>query len=353
MRRRILLSLAGLLVTLVSLELLLRALPVSTATLTGYHFDRDLLTYPTGHEWTVSTGWDLRNPQRLRSNNWGYASPRDFLSDRSAIALIGDSYVEASMLDASHRPAAQLETQLGTSRPVYGMGSPGTALLDYAQRVRFAAEKFQVRDFVIWLEVGDVRQALCGSGNVQSRCLDPRTLEPRIERLPDPSWLKRVARHSALAQYFAGQLKFRSATFLAALLSRSTPDDPIRRATPAVGTVGSGAAPDDIRHARRVVDAVLNRFFEVAGPYLVGKTVFIVDGDRGGTQRVNNESLMQRQYLIDGLRGRGFQVVDLEPIYAEHAAGSPLSLEVGPYDRHLNALGVQLVMGQAARSLAP
>ena len=126
MRRRILLSLAGLLGVVLSVELMLRALPVSTATMTGYHFDPDLLSYPAGHEWTVSTGWDLRNPQRLRSNNWGFASDRDFIPDRSAIALIGDSYVEASMLDAVQRPAAQLEALLGTGRPVYGLGSPGT-----------------------------------------------------------------------------------------------------------------------------------------------------------------------------------------------------------------------------------
>ena len=352
MRRRLLLSLVGLLATVVSLELLLRVLPVSTATMTGYHFDPDLLTYPAGHEWTVSTGWDLRNPQRLRSNNWGFVSDRDFQPDPNAIALIGDSYVEASMLPASQRPAAQLEAQLGAGRPVYGLGSPGTALLDYARRVRFAAERLQVRDFVIWLERGDARQALCGSGNVHSRCLDPRTLEPRIERLPEPSWIKRVARHSALAQYFAGQLKFRSDAFLAALLSRSTPEEPASQ-TPTARAAPSGPAPAAVRQARRVVDAVLDRFFEDAGPYLVGKTVFVVDGHRGGAQRDPNEALFQRQYLIEGLRRRGFEVVDMEPVYAEHVARSPRSLEVGPYDRHLNGLGVGLVMAQAAQRFAP
>jgi hypothetical protein len=327
-------------------------LPVSTATLTGYHFDPDLLTYPPRHEWTVSTGWDLRHPQRLRSNNWGFASDKDFVPDRNAIALIGDSYVEASMLDAAQRPAAQLEAQLATRRPVYGLGSPGTALLDYAQRVRFAAEQLQVRDFVIWLERGDARQALCGSGNVQSRCLDPKTLQPRIERLPEPSWIKRVARHSALAQYVASQLKFRGDAFLAAMLSRSTPDEPADP-PPSASASPPGSSPAAERQARLVVDTVLDRFFGDAGPYLSGKTVFVVDGHRGGNRHEANEALFQRPYLIERLRARGFEVIDLEPVYAEHAARSPLSLEVGPYDRHLNGLGVRLVMSQAARTLAP
>jgi len=352
MRRRRLLLLAGLIATVAALELLLRLLPVSTATMTGYYFDPDLLTYPAGHEWTISTGWDLRNPQHLRSNNFGFVSQRDFLPDSHAIALIGDSYVEASMLDAGDRPAVQLEAQLGASRPVYGMGSPGTALLDYAQRVRFAAQKFQVRDFVIWLERGDARQALCGSGNVHSRCLDPNTLQPRVERLPEPSFAKRVARHSALAQYFAGQLKFRSSTFLAALLSRRTPGAASSRA-PAQGVESPGMADAQAQQARHVVDVVLERFFEEAGSYLVGRTVFVVDGRRGRADIDPAEALFQRPYLIEGLRARGYTVVDLEPVFAAHVAASPLALEVGPYDKHLNRLGVGLVMGQAARALAP
>jgi hypothetical protein len=190
-------------------EALLRALPVSTATMTDYHFDPDLRTYPAHHEWTVSTGWDLRNPQRLRSNNFGFAAHRDFDADPRAVALVGDSYVESSMLDAALRPGKQLEGELGGSRTVFAMGSPGTALLDYAQRVRFASERFGITDFVIWLERGDARQALCGSGNVHSRCLDRQTLAPRIERMPPPSAAKRALRHVALAQYFAGQLAFR------------------------------------------------------------------------------------------------------------------------------------------------
>lgn len=352
MRRRIFLLLAGLVTTFVALELLLRLLPVSTATMTGYHFDPELLTYPAAHEWTVSTGWDLRNPQRLRSNNFGFVSGRDFLPDRHAVALIGDSYVEASMLDAQDRPAAQLEAQLGAGRAVYGMGSPGTAMLDYAQRVRFAAQKFQVRDFVIWLERGDARQALCGSGNVHSRCLDPNTLQARVERLPEPSWAKRVARHSAVAQYFAGQLKFRANTFLAALFSRRTPDAAAGQ-TAAQRSEPPGVEDAQTRQARRVVDAVLERFFEDAGPYLVGRTVFVVDGRRGRADIDSSEALFQRPYLIEGLRARGFTVVDLEPVFAAHAARSPLALEVGPYDKHLNKLGVGLVMTQAAKALAP
>ncbi len=199
----------------------MRLLPVSTATMTGYYGDPDLLVYPPDHYWTASTGWDLRNPQNLRSNPQGFASDIDFVPDVAALALVGDSYVEASMLRSQDRPATQLASLLRTPRPVYALGSPGTALLDYAQRIRWASQTLKVVDFVVWMEAGDVRQSLCGSGNVHSRCLDPQTLLPRIKRLPPPPTLKRWARHSALAQYVFGQLKLNPAQLVHSILPSS------------------------------------------------------------------------------------------------------------------------------------
>ena len=88
------------------MDLVLRVLSVSTANMTGHDRDPDLLTYPPGHSWTVSTGWDSKNFQHLHANNWGFIANRDFLSNPLAVALVGDSYVESSMLDADARPGA-------------------------------------------------------------------------------------------------------------------------------------------------------------------------------------------------------------------------------------------------------
>lgn len=340
---------AGLAAAALALELLLRALPVSTATMTGYHIDADVLTYPPGHAWTVSTGWDLRNVQRLRANNWGFVSPRDFTPDPQAVALIGDSYVEASMLAPQQRPSAQLESFLGGGRSVYALGSPGTALIDHAQRVRLASERLKVRDFVIWLEQGDVRQSLCGSGNVHSRCLDPRSLQLRIERLPPPSGLKAWARHSALAQYFVGQLKLRPSALLKSMFTRMTPEGPAGQPAPHQNL--SQPAPELSERSRRMVDAVVDQFFRDAGPHLRGRLLIVIDGRRSGPPSVPAEDDLQRRYLIERLNTGGAEVIDLEPVYARHAQLSRRRLEVGPYDAHLNGLGVALVMQAVAGGL--
>ena len=48
--------LLGVAALLLACELVFRALPVSTSTETGYHFDPLILTYPPHHAWTSSTG---------------------------------------------------------------------------------------------------------------------------------------------------------------------------------------------------------------------------------------------------------------------------------------------------------
>jgi hypothetical protein len=339
---------AGLIGFLLAGELLFRALPVATATLTGYHIDPAILTYPPHHTWRTATGWDLRNAQTLRSNNLGFASDRDFVPDAQAVALIGDSFVEASMLSASDRPGPQLERLLGGNRAVYALGGPGSSLLDYAERIRYARGRLGVSRFVVLMEAGDIRQALCGSGNVHSACLDRKTLAPATQTQPEPSTLKRVLRHSALAQYVAGQLKADPQRLLREAFVRSAP------AHPADGGATARRRPPKTlsASAMEMVDTVTDVFLARVAPYLQGaQLVIVVDGRRTGPRTPVTEVQLERDRFIERARAAGATVIDAEPLYARHAARSRLSLDVGPYDGHLNALGVGIVMGAAAGAL--
>lgn len=345
MARKFFLWLTGMGGFLLLLEILFRILPVSTSTETGYYTDPLILNYPPHHRWTISTGWDLRNAQRLESNNFGYAANRDFERNEQAVALIGDSFVEASMLAATDRPGAQLERALG-SRPVFAMGNPGTALLDYAERIRFAHEQFGVRDFVVLMERGDVKQSLCGSGNINGPCLDPETLAPRTETLAPPGIAKRIFRHSALAQYLFGQLKFSPAKLWRQALR------------PSHGVV---SVPRDSRRNRLsssseevapFVDAVTNAFLERIKPHVTGRLVIVIDSDRGALFKGLLKPDLSRARFIELARAAGVIVIDTEPLFQTHFARSVLKLDVGPYDGHFNALGVYLITQAAAKALS-
>jgi hypothetical protein len=323
-------------------ELLFRLLPVSSATQLGYYNDPEILVYPPHYAWRTATGWDLRNAQELRSNGAGFAAEREFVADANAVGLVGDSYIEASMLPAQDRPAAQLERALAGTRPVYGMGSPGSSLLDYAERVRWASRRWQVRDFVFLVEAGDIRQSLCGSGNVHSACLDRTSLEPRREHFREPDRAKRMLRESMLAQYLFGQVKLKFDHLVDETFSRTTPEMVDRSQSRGAGH--QALSPE-------VMDAVIDVFLARVLPYRAGRMIVILDGRRTGPSKVIEQKDVERQHTMRRFREAGFTVIDAEVIYGEHLAHSPLSVEVGPYDAHLNAIGLKLVLDAAAKAL--
>ncbi len=339
--------LLGLIAPLVLAELVFRLLPVATATMRGYYLDPDVLSYPPHHRWQVATGWDLRNAQTLRGNNWGFAAAHDFVPDPRAVALIGDSYVEASMLAPADRPAAQLERLLPVGRPVYVLGSPGSSLLDYAQRLRLVSQRLDVRDVVLLLERFDARQSLCGSGNVQALCLDRQSLQVRSEHEPAPGALKAMLRHSALAQYLVGQIRFSLPALVQATFSRTTPGDAAAASTPR-----PAPQAQELAAMRRMVDAVTATFFEQVRPYRRGRLIVAVDGRRADFARAPDLVDAERSHLMQRLREGGAEVIDLEGAYAAHAQRSTRSLDVGPYDGHLNPLGVGIAMREVAAVLA-
>jgi hypothetical protein len=353
--------LLGTLGAALALELLFRLLPVSTATQMGYALDPLILNYPPQHRWVASTGWDLRRPKTLQANNVGFVAEHDFGVNPQALALIGDSFVDASMLDANERPAAQLERILGDGQLVYAMGSPGSALLDYAERLRYAYQRFGVRNFVILMEDSDVRQSFCGSGNNHGPCLDGKTFAARIETLPPPSAAKRLLRHSALAQYVVGQLKVDFAQLAANAFKRELPklageEGGATPAAPARSTAEVGAARVLSAVGQARVTAVTDIFWQrIAAFAPQAHIVFVVDGGRSATSTAAGGALsdleLERRLFIAIARARGYTVVDGEQVFAEHMATSPLSLSVSPQDGHMNGYAVGLLMRATAQAL--
>jgi len=331
---------------LLGLELLCRLLPVSSATRADYHIDPAILTYAPNHPWRYATGWDLRNPQSLRTNGHGFISDHEFVPNPRAIALIGDSYVESASLASAERPAAQLERSLGGQRPVYALGAAGTSLLDYAERIRFAHQRFGVRDFVLLLERGDVAQALCGSGNVASQCLDPRNLLPQTQTRASASWAKQLLRESMLAQYLVSQLKVEPSRLLAQVFKRAVPAEGVKQGPAAT-------APASAREAGPAVDAVAATFFQRVKPHVQGRMVLLLDADRQAISKGLSIEDPARRRFIELAQAAGATVVDMEPVFRAHHAASPLSLDLGPQDGHFNPLGVRLLTEAAAAALAP
>ncbi len=333
--RPILYLLLGALVTLTGLELALRLFPVSSATLVDYHVSPTILTYPPRHDFTVSTGWDMKNAQHLRSNNFGFVDTQDFVPNPDAIAVIGDSFVEANMLPPDQRVGPALSRALPNTT-VYSLGGPGSSLLDYAERAQLASQKLAIQRFVFVLEVGDVRQALCGSGNHHGPCINPNTGTLESFQRSSASGLKTWARHSALAQYVFSQLKFNPAAWLKSLHSKPSTQRPAR----------IESDPVSPQLARQIITRFLN-----ALPPTAQAPVILIDGPRGRSSIEMGWNLDHMAILRDMAEAAGARVVDLAPHFDAWRSANHLSLEVGPYDGHWNPIGHQIAAEAAAGAL--
>lgn len=334
MKNQLLLFATGILAVLLLLEAIFRLLPVSTATRSGYHIHPLIITYPAHHCLTAATGWDLKNSQHSCANNYGFLTDRDFVQDPQAIALIGDSFVEANMLPAHQRLDAQLETRLA-GRPVYALGGPGSNLLDYAERAKFAADRFGIRTFVFILERGDVKQAICGSGNIHGPCLDAITLLPRTEIQRPPNALKRVVRESALAQYLFSQIRFDITKVLFnPLQPTATPSNPLRQDL-------------SLSASTHVVSQFIRQISTIEG----ARFMFLIDADRAhlsDTLTREGDDLKTLKSAADAIRA---VVIDPTEAFRASVADSGRALEVGPYDHHWNANTVQIVAESIAKRL--
>ena len=319
--------LAGIALALCALEALLRLLPVSTSSATGYYIDPLILTYPAHSSFRNATGWRLSRSQPLHSNNYGFVADHDFGPNPAAVALIGDSYVEASMLPAQDRLAAQIERRL-SGRPVFALGSPGTSILDYAERIRFAAAHFATTQFVVLLERGDVGQSLCGSGNISGPCLNPRTLEPSTDRQQPPGTVKRLMRQFALPQYLFSQLKLDPAHWVRTMVNRIRP-----AAAPQRGLDPLRITP---QAATRVVETFFERIRACAGCRFI---LVLAPGWREPA----------RSALLSAAEQAHVVVLESEPFLSAYEGASGLSMRVAPEDGHLN----RLALGQIADRIVP
>ena len=246
------------------------------------------------------------------------------------------------MLPMPQRLAAQLERRR-PERPVYAMAGPGSSLLDYAERVRFASEKLAIRDFVIVVERGDVAQSVCGSGNVHAACLDATTLSPRTERIVgDERWLTNLLRKSALAQYLFSQLRVNVQDLKARAKQLFE-----RRKVPVIRSVVPG-------EEERRADAVIGTFFQRLEPYKDRNFTFVLGCDLNALT-VDSKAApdVARTRLIAAAHAWGARVVDTEPIFRTHVLRNGLALGVSPRDAHWNPLAIGLVAEAAVAAESP
>lgn len=340
MARRAFSIIAGALAVLVALELLLQVLPTPSATLTGQYVDRHMTTYPPGHEFRSATGWSFLNAHRQRANEHGFIPDKAFTPSPDAIALIGDSLVEQSMLPVPQRLASVLERALG-GRPVFSMGLGGTGLFDYLERVRYARERLGVNTFWIVIERADIRQSLCAGGVYVDACLDTNGEIRRVER-PPRNLVRDLLARSALLQYFVGVLRV-SPDRLLAMFRRSVPEEGGR---PQVKT--AAAAQPVSAGEKAVVERFLAELSRVDGV----RFGLVIDPEIHSLAQADSAGDQALATMAERARSLGIPVVNPRAALAEYSTRTGLDMRVGPYDAHWNAHANCVIAGEMLRTFA-
>lgn len=340
MARRVFSIIAGALAVLIALELLLQVLPTPSATLTGQYVDRHVTSYPPGHEFRSATGWSFLNAHRQRANEHGFIPDKPFTPSPDAVALIGDSLVEQSMLPVPQRLASVLDRALG-GRPVYSMGLGGTGLFDYLERVRYAREKLGVNTFWIVIERADIRQSLCAGGVYLDACLDSNGEIRRVEKPPrDP--VRDLLARSAMLQYFVGVLRV-SPDRLLAMFRRNVPEEGGR---PQVKTA---AAAQPVSAGEK---AVVERFLAELSRLDEARFGLIIDPEIQSLAQADWAGDQALAAMVERARLLGIPVVNPRAALAEYSTRTGLDMRVGPYDAHWNAHANCVIAGEMLRTFA-
>src|SRR5450631_2965764 len=139
MKSRPLPLLFGLVLTVILAELVLRTLPVSTGyNLQAINDSNPILRGMSHSRYTYSRGWNLQLSNSGVLNNFGFRASYDYVPDPRAIAVIGNSFIQADAID----PRDTFSERLGVllHRPTYAVGSDGFSLADYLAAARWSID---------------------------------------------------------------------------------------------------------------------------------------------------------------------------------------------------------------------
>jgi hypothetical protein len=288
--------------------------------------------------YVYSFGWDFLNVTTGQTNNVGMFNSADYVKGVPAVAVVGDSYIEARMLPYSDTLQGHLEKTLAhQGLSVFAASSGGAGLADYAGFAAMLRREISPRILVVLVSEGDILEALgypdpgymgmrCDAGKVSMFSLPYH----RAPRTP----LRKILGSSALLRYAEFNLKAK--IWVQGLLTT-------HEASSATSELLSEACMSNY----------LRQLTALAG-LDSAHILFIVDGLRGkydarrDAQRLKQAKLAREKFMVLA-RGLGFPVIDMQPIFDKAKEMDRLRVDFNPRDNHWNGLGHKL----AADVVAP
>lgn len=339
----------GFVLAAVVAEIGLRQLPVtSSLRLLPVNAAQPILHGTPHLAYTYSVGWDLRAVQRGRLNNWGFNSVRDYRREEPPpIALIGDSYVQASAIAQGRDLAALLDRTSAAPGHVYGFGVSGAALADYLAISQWAHATFNVGRVLLLLTGDDIAASVHAKPGgyhlaehdgeyVLTRSDNPRRYLVLAE------WLNR----SALFRYCFDNLQFAATLTQRAPTPKLAVFRPPRAAITQLPSATTAACPPADPHEQRLLAYFVRALTALQASGV--EVELIIDPPRrfGGVSLVGCPPDLER--LAAAAEPAGITVHRLREVFAD-AASRGVRLDFLPADAHWTAAAHALAAAQIAR----
>ena len=301
-----------------------------------------------------SKGFNFAMVNQVGTNNFGFINEVDYDTHATSplIAIIGDSYVEALMVPFKETITGRLAESLGNAARVYSFATSGSPLSQYLAYAEYAQNNFQPDGIVIVVIGNDFDESLMKYKSARGNhyFVEDTNGDLVLKRVDfDVSFIRRLVRKSALASYFAINVGLKKLPQrLGWFLSWKN------RYELFVGNTSSNTDSTRVADSKRAVDAFFKELRARSG-LCTDKILFVIDGMRPhlyeGKQELARGSYfdLMRRYFITSARDKGYEVIDMEGIFANHYKKHGDRFEY-PVDTHWNSLGHEVVFDAVRRS---
>jgi hypothetical protein len=292
-------------------------------------------------DFIYSRDWNFSVRTHKRSNNFGYVHQADYRLDGATplLVVIGDSYVEARAIEAGESAAEILHSRLAGTGRVYSIGLAGAPLSQYLAFAEFAKNTLRP----------DAMAFLIGGNDFDESLLKYQSNPTRFHYFADNGELRRV-------DYQMSTIKkiLRESAFLRYLILNLEPTRRLEAMRRSARWSDPSKLEQRILDSKKAVDYFLDQLASKSG--LDSRSVvFVLDAVR---PEIYSPEVLQseryhtsmRRYFGEQAKARGYQVLDMQPVFIAKHARDGSRFEAAPTDGHWNALANRVVADQIERS---
>jgi hypothetical protein len=286
--------------------------------------------FEPNRSFTYSKNWNFCLVNRIKSNNYGFISSIDYdpSSKIPLTAVIGDSFIEASIVDQTQTTVALLNAAARNKRRFYAFASSGSQLSTYLAYAKYANKEFHPDHYIFLLVGNDFDESLSKYGIQPSfhYFVEDNTGGLTLKRFDYTiGILKRILRKSMLFMYVNMNLEIRPRLSLAwtrikGAVTGSKPEY--------VGQTEARMDSGRMADSQKAVDAFLEMIEGACG--VPRKNILIgIDGMRpqlydASALRDADESYfsLMRKYVLNNARKLGHPIIDMEPVFEKDYAAN-------------------------------